>query len=93
MLQEALVIFSCLNGYNCDRTTAAYAHYNPLVVKQFETIQNKLEGHLNPMFKSTVVPIILAGASRQVNLNISRNVFLNINNNGRLSLTLNITLK
>jgi hypothetical protein len=90
MLQETIVIFSCLYNVGCNDTSSYYANYNPDTKKQFELIESRINNKLNKKFKNNIIPVLLVLKNRQINININSNMILNISSNNSLLLTLTI---
>ena len=90
MLQETIVVFSCLYNIGCNDTSSYYSNYNPDTTKQIELIESKINNKLNKNFRNNIIPILLVLKNKQINVNINKNTTLNLNNNGNLSLVLTI---
>lgn len=87
MIKEGLVLFSCLNNYNCEKVSYTYVYYTPRFKEQIEVIETQLTNRLNEHIKTKIVPVLMALNNKQLNINLGYNSTLNINNNVSLKIT------
>ncbi len=80
MIQELLVVISCLKAQGCAQTSQAYYATHPQFNQFIRDNRDKVKHYIGPEVVA-VAPIIILQASGQATFHISKHLSLQLDNN------------
>ena len=79
MLEEALVIFACLNSKGCSETSSLYYNRRPEMKQVMESHERKLKKVIGPTVVELLGPVLFVAAGGTGTVRIDKTFSLQIN--------------
>ncbi len=88
MIQELLLVFSCVSNSGCSETTQAYTNYNKDTIRNVENTAKAVERSLPEPITHVLLPIYNVYTARAVIFSVNRHTILGVSNEN-LSISFN----
>lgn len=76
MIQELLVIASCVTSKGCQSSTYTYTYYNPDAKQQIESVETAIKNRLPKKFVTAFLPVVAVVANKRIEIPVNNNIKL-----------------
>lgn len=79
-MQEILLLFSCINGFECSKTYQTYSFYNKSTIEHAESTVRPVKEAVPVVISNYLVPIYSIYAGSAVNFRVSNEAIIGVSN-------------